>query len=93
MATLSNRMQVLIDDERLRRVSEEAAKAGVSVGEWIRSLIDERLAPNEQATKIKAFLEYVETIEPQFGPDLDAVAELRAARNARADRLIELDGA
>ena len=39
MATLDQRLQVLIDDERLRRVRAAAKLDGVSVGEWVRGLI------------------------------------------------------
>lgn len=88
MSTLDKRLQILIDEPRLRRVASAAAEDGVSVGEWVRNLIDERLAPKDQATKIKRFLEFLETIERiDIG---DSVEALRDAREARIDHLIQI---
>lgn len=90
MPNLDKRLQVLIDEQRLRRVQETAGREGVPVGQWVRDLIDEKLGTESQGEKIRAFLEYVESVGPLFDEDFDAVAEVRAARNSRVDRLLEL---
>ena len=40
MATLTNRLQVLIDDERLARLEQEAARSGAPIAELVRRAID-----------------------------------------------------
>lgn len=84
MPQLDKRLQVLIDEARLRRVRESAELAGVPVGQWIRDLIDERLGAQSQGEKIRAFIEFAETVERTPG---DSLEDLRAARDERSVRL------
>jgi hypothetical protein len=87
MATLDQRLQVLIDDERLRRVRAAAKLDGVSVGEWVRGLIDEQLGVEDRAAKIRAFIEYANAIEPL---DIDGLQAVHEARDARAEQLLNV---
>lgn len=89
MSNLDHRLQVLIDEQRLRSVRESAENAGIPVGQWIRDLIDERLGSESQGQKIRDFIAFAATMEPIEG---DALDELRAARGARLDALSGLDG-
>ncbi len=41
---LSRRLQVLIDDDRYRRLEEEAQRTGASIGALVRHAIDARFA-------------------------------------------------
>lgn len=89
MAKLDNRLQILIDEPRLRRVREAAERDGVPVGEWIRDLIDQKIGAETQGQRIRDFIAYVKTIEPvDFGGD--ALEELHAARDERADYLMNV---
>ena len=40
MSRLDNRLQVLLDDDRLRRLEERAKATGASVGSLVREAID-----------------------------------------------------
>lgn len=40
MSRLDNRLQVLLDDERLRRLEERSRATGASVGSLVREAID-----------------------------------------------------
>jgi len=69
-ATLKNRLQVLIDDDRLRRLNRQAKEDGVSVGEFVRSAIDSRLADDKMREGQREFLEFLAQQEPiDFGTD------------------------
>lgn len=48
MATMTNRLQVLIDDDRLARLEEAAAATGAPVAELIRRAIDEVYPPSHE---------------------------------------------
>lgn len=87
MATLDQRLQVLIDEPRLRRVREAAASEGVPVGQWIRDLIDDRFGDDGRADAFRALFVLADAMEPLEG---DALEELHAARDARADQLLGL---
>ena len=88
MATLDQRLQVLIDEPRLRRVREAAASEGVPVGQWIRELIDQKLGDNSQGEKIHAFLEYARTLELMETLDQD---EIRRMRDSGLERDLYFD--
>ena len=91
MSNLDQRLQVLIDEPRLRRIKESARREGVPVGQWVRDSIDQRLGPDSQADRIRAFMDYVASIPPvDWGGD--AVDVLREAREARIDHLLEVTG-
>jgi hypothetical protein len=47
MSSLDHRLQVLIDDERHRRISEAARVRGVSVATVVREAIDRGLANSD----------------------------------------------
>jgi ribbon-helix-helix CopG family protein len=42
---LSRRLQVLIDDERYKRLAREAERAGAPIGELVRRAIDHEYPP------------------------------------------------
>jgi hypothetical protein len=42
---LSRRLQILIDDERYRRLSHESQRAGAPIGELVRRAIDHEYPP------------------------------------------------
>jgi hypothetical protein len=88
MSTLDKRLQILIDEQRLKSVQSAAREHGQSVGEWVRSLIDERLKSDSQADRVRDFLEYTRSVEPLF--EGDSVDLVRESRDARADHLLNL---
>jgi predicted DNA-binding protein len=47
MAQLTRRTQILLDEERYRRLEEQASQSGRSVASLIRDAIDEKLAEDE----------------------------------------------
>lgn len=66
MHMLSHRTQVLLDDDRLRRVKQRATETDRSVGAVIREAIDQAL-PARTMTPDEAF-EYFRTA-PRLGGD------------------------
>lgn len=53
MASLTHRMQVLLDDERYRRLESRARARGTSIARLVREAIDERY-PAADATRADA---------------------------------------
>ncbi len=51
MSTLSRRTQLLLDDERHRRLEEEARRTGRSIGALVREAIDVRFDLEAQAER------------------------------------------
>lgn len=88
MPTLDQRLQVLIDGPRLRRVRESAERQGVPVGQWIRDLIDEKLDIESRGEKIREFMEFAGTMEPW--PTLTQ-GELRRSRESIYERDLYFD--
>ncbi len=54
MSTLSRRTQLLLDEERHRRLAEEAQRTGRSIGALVREAIDVRFDLEEQAGRRRA---------------------------------------
>jgi hypothetical protein len=54
MSTLSRRTQLLLDEERHRRLAEEAQRTGHSIGALIRDAIDVRFDLGEEAQRRRA---------------------------------------
>jgi predicted DNA-binding protein len=57
MANLSHRTQLLLDDERHRRLEREARRTGRSVASLIRDAIDLRFGTDEQSERRHAAAE------------------------------------
>ena len=77
MSTLSNRLQVLIDDDRLARITAGAKENGVSVGEFVRRALDDALSLDSRQARQRDFLEMVKNTEPiDFGSIDDIRDEL-----------------
>jgi plasmid stability protein len=56
MGELTNRVHVLLDDDRLRRLRQRAANRGVSVGALVREAIDRDLQ-HDDSDRARAALE------------------------------------
>jgi hypothetical protein len=59
MGELTNRVHVLLDDERLTRLRERAVSQGISVGALVRAAIDRDLERDDRAqarAALKTFL-------------------------------------
>lgn len=54
MSILERRLQILLDDQRYRRVAEEAARSNRSVAAVIREAIDLRFPDDEDAARVHA---------------------------------------
>ena len=82
MSMLSRRLQVLIDDERLRRLEREAARRHVTVSVLVRDAIDAAY-PTERPSK-EAAGRRILGAAPMPVPDLDDLRreldDLRARR-------------
>ncbi|MHB1509660.1 MAG: ribbon-helix-helix protein, CopG family [Acidimicrobiales bacterium] len=79
---LDRRLQVLIDEDRWRRLDREAARRGVSVAVLVREAIDE-LLPGDADTR-RAALQAILDAETMDVPDPDALHdELEAIRGRR----------
>ncbi|MFY9264756.1 MAG: hypothetical protein WAO61_04945 [Solirubrobacterales bacterium] len=75
MAVLNRRLQILIDDDRFGRVEREAASAGISLGEFVRRLIDGALDAPERMNRQREALELLLSA-PRM--DVGSGEELRA---------------
>lgn len=77
MATLTRRLQILLDDERFDRLERRARQRGTSVAALIRDAIDVAFpeAVPERRRAIEAFLE----AEPMSVEDWSAMKSDRAA--------------
>lgn len=79
MSMLSRRLQILIDDERHRRLELEAARRGVAVAVLVREALD--AAYPITAEERRAAGDRVLAADPMPVPDVDALrAELAAVR-------------
>jgi hypothetical protein len=68
MSTLSNRLQVLVDDARMDRLSSAASAKGVSVGEFVRTAIDLALEDSSRAQRQQEHLDFLMSGSPiDFG--------------------------
>lgn len=83
MSTLSNRLQVLVDDERMGRLTFAAKAQGVSVGEFVRTAIDDALQDDPRRASQRGFLDFLDSIEPVDFGTIDDIRELRDEAAAR----------
>jgi hypothetical protein len=83
MSMLERRLQILIDDERHRRIVAVARERGMSVGAVVRDAIDRGLAVPD--TRRQAAGSRVLDAVPMDVPDVDELLdELDALRGRRA---------
>jgi hypothetical protein len=83
LMSLEHRLQILIDDERHRRISEAARERGVSVATVVREAIDRGLANSDSQRQAagRRLLDAPDMDVPEPG---DLRAELDAARGRHA---------
>lgn len=89
-ATMSRRLQLLLDEGRYQRVAAEAKKKRLSVAAVIRDAIDESLGGGDSpADKQKAWEELRELTADtsMYSPGWDALEEIRQSRDERARAL------
>jgi hypothetical protein len=86
MATMTHRLQLLLDDERYDRVAEAARRQRTSVASVIRDAIDQMTADDEQARQ--AALQRILDAEPTPVPDdpADVKREIYEMHDERARR-------
>ena len=81
--SLDRRLQLLLDEDRFRRVSDLAAERGASVASVIREAIDRGLPSS--ARRRRAAGRAVLDAEPMDVPDVpDLLVELEGLRGRRA---------
>lgn len=83
LMSLDHRLQILIDDERHRRISEAARERGVSVATVVREAIDRGLAgaDSQRQAAAQRLLDAPDMAVPE---PADLRLELDAARGRRA---------
>jgi hypothetical protein len=82
MSMLERRLQILIDEERHRRIVEAARERGISVGAVVRDAIDRGLT--DPAARRRAAGNRLLAAEPMEMPDPDPlVRELEDLRGRR----------
>ncbi|MEJ7715937.1 MAG: hypothetical protein WKF40_09660 [Thermoleophilaceae bacterium] len=81
---LDNRLQVLIDDERLQRLRDESEHSGAPIGAIVREAIDQRLGSGDDASRRAALAALLAELPPEgIEPDWEYVkAEMLDARGA-----------
>ncbi|MDQ3502495.1 MAG: ribbon-helix-helix domain-containing protein [Actinomycetota bacterium] len=80
---LDHRLQILLDDERHRRITEAARERGVSVAAIVREAIDRGLPSSDRQRRAAG--EAVLAAEDMPVPDIpELLAELDALRGRRA---------
>lgn len=79
---LERRLQVLLDDERHRRLTAVAAERGVSVATVVREAIDRGL-PNPQSRRRDAGRRVLEAADMQTPDPGELRGELEALRGRR----------
>lgn len=83
MSTLSNRLQVLVDDSRMARLHEAAEETGVSVGEFVRRAIDGALANGSRRARQVELLDFLKSLEPIELGTSDEVLEMISESKSR----------
>ena len=81
--SLDHRLQILIDDERHRRISAVARERGVSVATVVREAIDRGL-PRPDALRLAAGRRLLEAPDMQVPEPPELHDELEALRGRRA---------
>lgn len=80
---MDHRLQILLDDERHRRITEAARERGVSVAAIVREAIDRGLPSSDRQRRAAG--EAVLAAEDMPVPDIpELLAELDALRGRRA---------
>lgn len=83
MLMLRHRLQVLIDDERMRRIEQEAQRRGVAVAQVVRDAIDDAVPGGRDARRDAG--ERILAAAPMPVPfPADLREELDAVRGRRA---------
>ncbi|MBI2690822.1 MAG: hypothetical protein HYX29_02580 [Solirubrobacterales bacterium] len=83
MSTLNNRLQVLVDDARMDRLSSAASSKGVSVGEFVRSAIDLALEDSSRTQRQQAHLDFLSAAPPiDFGSVDQMKRDIEAAHTS-----------
>jgi predicted DNA-binding protein len=87
MATLTRRTQILLDEDRYRRLEERASKSGRSVASLIREAIDDMLGLEDEARRrLEAGRRFLAAPTPTHydrEPDWDEIDELEAEEEYR----------
>lgn len=84
---MTHRLQILLDEERYRRVAAEAERKRLSVAAVIRDAIDQALANEDlEAQRREAWERLQELSEDtsMYPPGWDAMDDIREAREERA---------
>jgi hypothetical protein len=80
---LEHRLQILLDDQRHRRISTAARERGVSVATVVREAIDRGLV-NPEAQRLAAGRRLLQAPDMPVPEPLELRAELDALRDRRA---------
>ena len=85
---LDNRLQVLIDDDLLRRLRRESERSGAPVGAIVRDAINHRLGQSDEPARRAAFRALLDEPAPDgLEPDWEVVkAEMLDERAERFER-------
>lgn len=79
MPALGHRLQVLIDDDRLRRLEQRSKSTGASVGSLVREAIDIAY-PGSQTDRERAAASFLAAEPIEVGDWADIKAEITAER-------------
>ena len=78
MSTALKRVNLMLDEELIRRLKREAHRRRVSVSELVRTLLARDLGAGEQGN---ATLERIRGLRARLGPVPDSTGVIRAARD------------
>lgn len=82
MHMLSERLQILIDEERLGRLKAAARERGVSVAQVIREAVDQAI-PAQSTARIRALARILEAESMHVPDPVDLRRELDISRGER----------
>lgn len=88
MSPLERRLQILLDEERYRRVAAEADASGRSVAAVIREAIDVRFRDEGDAARIRSASELLKLTREPDGGAPEGPTELKEAYARHLDRAV-----
>lgn len=86
-ATMSRRLQLLLDEERYQRVAAKAKSERLSVAAVIRDAIDESLGSDDLLAKKRKAWEELQELDKEpfdYPEGYDVMEEIRQSREERA---------
>ncbi|HUD44396.1 MAG TPA: hypothetical protein VMR41_02535 [Patescibacteria group bacterium] len=91
---LNKRIQILFDEQLANKIVERAKQDNLSMGEFIRSAVTDKLEQEELSKKRQNAYDQIQTLREKYGKKYakgkDSVAIIREMREERTKHLLHI---